>query len=723
MSVEVADLLLRVRSDEAREAKSNLDALAISGSKAEDAVDRLGASSNRAAGGLKKTGTEAKSAKAGFTTLTEELIKTRGASGLLQQDLDQIKAKFVPAAAASNRYEQALREIADAERVGAITAREAQAARASAAASLQPLAKGLENVANKQIYVSNAFAQSNDILMMALSGQSPMVLAMQQGMQLNQLWGQMGGGIKAIGSVMVSAFTTMLNPVNLLTIGLIAGGAALLQWAIGADEASDKTKTFSDQIDEASSHIETLKSLTSSLAMEELDALKNKYGEVTTGLLDMIRAQQELEDRLARSKLTEALSGIQEEFSQTTSQWLYSLTDGASESERSFNELMVNLQSQMDLTETQAYQLAKALSQAFSAKTPQEQVVALGNVRVALSGVASGNSAAAIAADNLRQKTLAAEDAARQLVAVAPPANWLGLMIDQAVLLSGELSRALSLKSQLSFGTGVGGMEIGHGFSNGSSFSMSDGSTVSPYLDPNPKRGGGGGGGGGGGQSKSDQTQKELDKLRESLMTETELYMQEYQKQQELLQTSLQLKLITKDEYNKLEQEMQREHQEKLREINETGLAGDLQSMSSYFGELYSMSGSRFSGLLKLQRTFASASALINAWKAFNEVLADPYYVGRPWARVAAAGRVLAAGLGAVNAIRSGSSSSSSSKGGSASESSSPATEASAPQSVILDFSGTDPALMAFAKMLIDPMVAQLQKVSKVGVNIAGVQY
>ena len=48
--------------------------------------------------------------------------------------------------------------------------------------------------------------------------------------------------------------------------------------------------------------------------------------------------------------------------------------------------------------------------------------------------------------------------------------------------------------------------------------------------------------------------------------------------------------------------------------------------------------------------------ALMNAWTAYTEVLADPAYVGRPWARFAAGAQVLAAGLGAVNAIKSASS-------------------------------------------------------------------
>ena len=61
--------------------------------------------------------------------------------------------------------------------------------------------------------------------------------------------------------------------------------------------------------------------------------------------------------------------------------------------------------------------------------------------------------------------------------------------------------------------------------------------------------------------------------------------------------------------------------------------------------------GSLFQGSKKI----SAAIAVANSWLAFTEVLKDPSFVGRPWARVAAAGQALAAGLNAVRSIKSAS--------------------------------------------------------------------
>src|SRR5690606_7331403 len=101
--------------------------------------------------------------------------------------------------------------------------------------------------------------------------------------------------------------------------------------------------------------------------------------------------------------------------------------------------------------------------------------------------------------------------------------------------------------------------------------------------------------------------------------------------------------------YERLKQ-MQFEYIMGSTEANQTARAADLDRTSQYFAQLSSLAGGGFDGLLKAQRTFAATSALINAWKGYTDVLAQP---GLPWwAKLAAAGKVLAAGLGAVSAIK-----------------------------------------------------------------------
>lgn len=103
----------------------------------------------------------------------------------------------------------------------------------------------------------NAGQQVQDIAMMSLMGQSPGILALQQGPQLASAI-QQGGGLAALGSGLGS----MLNLTMLLTVGFTAATAATIQWAT-------KGKEGAKSLDEAlKSHSETL------------SLLKRQYGEL-----------------------------------------------------------------------------------------------------------------------------------------------------------------------------------------------------------------------------------------------------------------------------------------------------------------------------------------------------------------------------------------------------------------------------------------------------------
>ena len=92
--------------------------------------------------------------------------------------------------------------------------------------------------------MGNLVAQFNDIGMMMMAGQNPLQLAVQQGTQITQVIGPMGaaGAVRALGS----AFVSMLNPVNLITIGAIAAGAAFVNWLTRSKE---DVRTLADEIE------------------------------------------------------------------------------------------------------------------------------------------------------------------------------------------------------------------------------------------------------------------------------------------------------------------------------------------------------------------------------------------------------------------------------------------------------------------------------------------
>lgn len=98
-------------------------------------------------------------------------------------------------------------------------------------------------------YTANLAAQFNDIGVMLAAGQSPLMLAVQQGTQINQVFAQMRASGQSAFAGVVSGITSMINPMSLATIGIIAGGAALAQWAMSALGASERTDELADAMD------------------------------------------------------------------------------------------------------------------------------------------------------------------------------------------------------------------------------------------------------------------------------------------------------------------------------------------------------------------------------------------------------------------------------------------------------------------------------------------
>lgn len=173
---------------------------------------------------------------------------------------------------------------------------------------------------------------------------------------------------------------------------------------------------------------------------------------------------------------------------------------------------------------------------------------------------------------------------------------------------------------------------------------------------------------GGGVRGSSGPT--ELEKLQEQLMTAGELESESYAKRQEILEQALAQRQITQDEFNDLSDRAQRQHVDKMAQIYGGYYGGGLRQAGAFFGDMAQVFASGNEKMQRISRAFAAGEALINAWRAYSQTIADP---SLPFvAKLAAGAKVLAAGMGAVNAIRSGSSSS----GSAASASASAATEA-----------------------------------------------
>ncbi|MBB4272339.1 phage tail length tape measure family protein [Rhizobium mongolense] len=237
------------------------------------------------------------------------------AQSLFQQQ-GALRAQFNPTYAVLSRYKQTAEEIRQAHRVGALSvnemtqalSRERQAA-LSAVAAIKGYNAALASTSGARRGVgsfetANLAAQFQDIAVTSAMGMSPLQIALQQGTQLSMVFEQMKASGQGAGSAILGAFRSVISPISLVTIGITAGVAALIQYFSTAESG---TKTV-DQL--LSQHAENIR------------ALKGAYGEAAAGLKDYVseskatlaanaretlEATQALVTDAARDKLSEAL--------------------------------------------------------------------------------------------------------------------------------------------------------------------------------------------------------------------------------------------------------------------------------------------------------------------------------------------------------------------------------------------------------------------------------
>lgn len=136
--------------------------------------------------------------------------------------------------------------------------------------------------------MGNLVAQGNDVITMLMAGQDPMQLAIQQGTQINQVWGQMGVKGKDAFRLVGGAIMSMMSPINLITIGSIAAAGAMTQWfSSGAEEA----KTFEEILSELE---EAMSAYTEAANAAEVgtDELRAKFGEAAGEVRRLLEEQK-----------------------------------------------------------------------------------------------------------------------------------------------------------------------------------------------------------------------------------------------------------------------------------------------------------------------------------------------------------------------------------------------------------------------------------------------
>ena len=163
-------------------------------------------------------------------------------------------------------------------------------------------------VANQ--HVANLTAQFNDIGVMLAAGQSPLLLAAQQGTQITQVFQQMGltgkGTFRALGT----AFMSMISPVSLMTIGVIAGGAALAQWGMRALMAGRDTREFSEIVEGSEKAVNDAISAYKA-SSESIEDMNEKYGTFSAMVGRVNEILVEIESRQASRELAAVITNVE----------------------------------------------------------------------------------------------------------------------------------------------------------------------------------------------------------------------------------------------------------------------------------------------------------------------------------------------------------------------------------------------------------------------------
>jgi len=205
-----------------------------------------------------------------------------GALAAQGKQLEALRAKYNPLFATISQYKSNLADLKRAYAIGAISSaeftaaqsRERQATLANIAAikgrnsAIEAVPRGgvrTRGAGNNGFQTANIAAQFQDIAVTSAMGMNPLQIALQQGTQLSMALGENGaaGAAKALGA----GFLSLISPISLVTVGLVAGTAALIEYF---SKSHTELKTMDDALKAHTDSVNILKDSYHQLA----DAIK-----------------------------------------------------------------------------------------------------------------------------------------------------------------------------------------------------------------------------------------------------------------------------------------------------------------------------------------------------------------------------------------------------------------------------------------------------------------
>ncbi|WP_422028524.1 hypothetical protein [Roseovarius sp.] len=118
------------------------------------------------------------------------------------------------------------------------------------------------------------------------------------------------------------------------------------------------------------------------------------------------------------------------------------------------------------------------------------------------------------------------------------------------------------------------------------------------------------------GGSSQGPTEDDFERLRDQFATEQEIIQENYERQLEQLEEFRSRKLATEDEFNQLEERIQKDHQEKMLQLEKARRAMILGEVAGAFGDLSALMQVENKKMFQIGKTAAIAEGLINGYSA-----------------------------------------------------------------------------------------------------------
>lgn len=464
---------------------------------------------------------------------------------------------------------------------------------------------------------TNLLFQFQDIGMMLAAGQNPLMLAMQQGTQVAGVFHQMKASGQSAFSGIKAGLMGLVSPMSLMTIGVIAGGAALGQWAISALSAGEEADALAKKLKEVEENSKSLN--------DELRGMRLGVTADELVIMDAIAAQIE---RVARAEeLRDLNRGRGQEVYENE---LRAEREKLSELEKQLALIRV-LQSQKERLLSATRDLADAEREiwATTEKTSKEAEALVKDIGMA------ATRALVLAGVDITTPISDANKEAAKLAALY------GIALEAAISLK-------NLRDSMEY-SGRGGDPRDFGDPTNRDPNEGTGSLSQSTLDMihsavGRRRGG---------SSRISQRERELERLIQSLMTEREILEKWRTEQLELLEqyNDKELEVIGGQVDAKLR--IEREYQEKMARLKQQERSHTLGIYSNIFGNMAQIFEAGGKKTFAIAKAFSVAQGLINSYRAYTEVLADPSLIGQPWLRTILAASTLGAGLAQVANIAS----------------------------------------------------------------------